>query len=207
MIELKITNNKDLYKEIARTLCGYKETPAGSNIFIVEGTIKEPKIGIRYPGKKVFKRDVKHPRSNSILWGNLYDFEVVPFKNGKEIATTNFTFSAILEDFDNHKKDNEKFWGILEELYQTNTLYKEPPVLPGIDSKLFLLVLKWIWIQEDFNYKLSWQDVNSPERYGLYTRTGTSTRKGAGRAKFFAALILVKHHFTIEEVKKIIPLY
>jgi len=68
-------------------------------------------------------------------------------------------------------------------------------------------MLKWIWIQEDFNYRFSWQEVNSPIRYVLETRTGSRTSKGAGRAKFFAALILLKHHFTFEQVKKIIPLY
>jgi len=79
--------------------------------------------------------------------------------------------------------------------------------LPGINPKLYLLVLKWIWIQEDFNYKLSWQDVNSPIRYVLETRTGTPTSKDAGRGKFYAALILLKHHFNFDLVKKIIPLY
>ena len=92
-------------------------------------------------------------------------------------------------------------------MYNTNTLIKEPPKLPGIDSKLYLLVLKWIWIQEDFNYRFGWEEVASPVRYVLETRTGTRTAKGAGRAKFFAALILLNHHFTFEEVKKIIPLY
>jgi hypothetical protein len=79
--------------------------------------------------------------------------------------------------------------------------------LAGIDTQLYLLVLKWIWIQEDFNYKFSWGEVHSPVRYVLETRTGSRTARGAGRAKFFAALILLKYHFTFEEVKKIIPLY
>ena len=72
---------------------------------------------------------------------------------------------------------------------------------------LYLLMLKWMWIQEDFNYRLSWQEVNSPVRYVLETRTGSRTARGAGRAKFFAALVLLKYHFTFEQVKKIIPLY
>jgi len=67
--------------------------------------------------------------------------------------------------------------------------------------------LKWIWLQEDFNYKFSWKEVDSPVQYTLENKTGKPTSKGAGRAKFFAALILLKHHFNFEEVKKIIPLY
>lgn len=43
--------------------------------------------------------------------------------------------------------------------------------------------------------------------YVLETRTGSRTSKGAGRAKFFAALILLKHYFNFDLVKKIIPLY
>jgi len=205
--ELKIKDNKKIYQELAKVLSQYKEKPAGSTLFIVEGTKKKPIIGIRYPGKKVRKRILKTIRANSALWANLYDFEVVPFKNGKEVDTQKFTFEELLKDFQNNKRNNEKFWKILEKLYQDNIIIKNPPKLPGIDSQLYLLVLKWIWIQEDFNYRFGWEDVNSPVRYVLETRTGSRTAKGAGRAKFFAALILLKHHFTFEQVKKIIPLY
>lgn len=79
--------------------------------------------------------------------------------------------------------------------------------MAGIDPMLYLLMLKWIWAQEDFNYRFGWQEVSSPIRYVLETRTGSRTSKGAGRAKFFAALILLRHHFSFEQVKKIIPLY
>jgi hypothetical protein len=48
--------------------------------------------------------------------------------------------------------------------------------------------------------------VCSPVRYVLETRTGSRTAKGAGRAKFFAGLILLKY-FDLATVKKIIPLY
>lgn len=207
IIELKIKDNKKIYQELARALSQYKEKPAGSILFIVEGTKKRPIIGIRYPGKKVRKRILKTIRVNSALWANLYDFEVVPFRNGKEVDTQKFTFEELLKDFQVHKRNSEKFWKILEELYEDNTITKNPPKLSGIDSQLYLLVLKWIWIQEDFNYRFGWEDVNSPIRYVLETRTGSRTAKGAGRAKFFAALILLRHHFTFEQVKKIIPLY
>ena len=164
-------------------------------------------MGLRYPGKKVRKRVLKLIRANSALWANLYDFEVVPYKNGKEITTGEFTFEKILRDFQDNKKNSEKFWKQIEELHQNNTITKKPPKLKGINPELYLLMLKWIWLQEDFNYRFSWQEVNSPVRYVLETRTGSRTARGAGRAKFFAALILLKHHFTFEQVKKIIPLY
>lgn len=66
---------------------------------------------------------------------------------------------------------DESFWKQIEELYYKNTITNTAPALPGIDPLLFLLMLKWIWIQEDFNYRLDWQEVNSPEKYVLETRT------------------------------------
>ncbi len=207
LIELKIKDNKKIYQELAQALSPYREEPASSNLFIVEGTKEKPIIGIRYPGKKLKKRNLKFERVNSALWANLYDFEVVPYENGKEINTQKFTFEELLRDFQENKRNNEDFWMLIEELYKNNTVTKIPPTLPGIDSQLYLLVLKWIWIQEDFNYRFDWKDVDSPVRYVLETRTGSKTKRGAGRAKFFAALILLKHHFTFEQIKKIIPLY
>ena len=207
IIELKIRNPKRIYQELVMILYPYKNKPAGSMLFIVEGTRKNLIIGLRYPGRKLKKRLLKKPNKNSALWANLYDFEVVPFVNKKEINTQEFTFEEMMKDFQENKSKNEVFWKQIETLYQNNTITRKPPKLKGIDSKLYLLMLKWIWIQEDFNYRLSWQEVNSPIKYVLETRTGSRTAKGAGRAKFFAALILLKHHFTFDQVKKIIPLY
>lgn len=150
---------------------------------------------------------MKSKRVNSAEWGNLFDFLVIPYTSGKEEKEQEFTFEKMLKDFELYKRDSEEFWKRIEDIYYNNTISNEPPTLSGINSKQFLLVLKWIWIQEDFNYKLSWEDVGSPIKYILVTRTGTRTAKGAGRGKFFAALILLKHHFTFDEVKKIIPLY
>lgn len=113
----------------------------------------------------------------------------------------------MLKDFQENKRDNEKFWNLIESLYHTNEISEDIPELAGINPKLFLLVLKWLWVQEDFNYRFGWEEVSSPIRYVLETRTGSRTSKGAGRAKFFAALILLKHYFTFEQVKKIISLY
>lgn len=207
VIELKVKNPKQIYQELAVALCPYRNKPAGSLLFIVEGTRKNPTIGLRYPGRKLRKRTLKKPNKNSALWANLYDFEVVPFKNKKEINTQEFTFEGMIRDFQENKRNNKTFWEQIEELYQNNTITQKPPKLKGINPKLYLLILKWIWIQEDFNYRFGWQEINSPVRYVLETRTGSRTAKGAGRAKFFAALILLKHHFTFEQVKKIIPLY
>ncbi len=112
-----------------------------------------------------------------------------------------------MKDFQEHKIKSRTFWKLLESVYYKNSFNTKPPKLPGIDPLLYLLVLKWIWIQEDFNYRFKWQEVGSPVPYVLETKTGTITSGGAGRAKFFAALILLKNGFTFEQVKKIIPLY
>lgn len=207
IIELTIKDNKKIYQELTQALSPHREKSAGSILFIVEGTKKKPIIGIRYPGKKLQRRKLKFERVNSVLWANLYDFEVVPYKEGKELNTQKFTFGEMMKDFQENKRQSKKFWKMLEELYKDNTITKKAPNLPGINPKLYLLVLKWIWVQEDFNYRFNWEEVDSPVRYILETRTGSRTARGAGRAKFFAALILIKHYFNFELVKKIIPLY
>lgn len=206
VIQFKIRDPKNIYHELAIALAPHREKPVCSVEFIVEGTMDKPIIGIRYPGRKVVKRELKVKRNNSAEWANLFDFLVVPYIDGKA-KEQEFTFEKILRDFKDNKRDSEEFWKLIEEIYHNNEFTKEPPQLPGIDPRLSLLVLKWIWIQEDFNYKLGWEDVSSPIKYILVTRTGSRTAKGSGRGKFFAALILLKHHFTFNEVKKIIPLY
>lgn len=198
-------NDKNIYNELTKALYPHREQ--GPKLFIVEGTEKSPIIEIRYPGKKVKRRQLRVARANSALWANLYDFEIVPLHNGKGLTTAQFTFQSLMKDFEENKKNSEKFWSMLEELYRKNTITKNPPKLIGLDPLFFLMILKWIWIQEDLNYKYSWHEVQSPIPYVLQTRTGTITRKGAGRGKFFAALILLKYFFTFDEVKKIIPLY
>jgi hypothetical protein len=205
-ILIQIKDPKKIYQELTGILCNYREKPAGSIIFIVEGSIEKPVIGLRYPGKKLRKRELKQIRKNSALWANLYDFEVVAFKDDKEIEGNQFTFTKLVDDFYENKRGNKEFWKCVNELYKNNTLCTKLPKTKGIDSKLFLLMLKWIWLQEDFNYKFSWDEVSSPVRYVLETRTGTRTSKGAGRAKSFAAIILL-NYFTLKEVKKIIPAY
>ncbi len=200
IIELKIKDSQNIYHELAVALCPYRDKPTGLILFIVEGTRKNPIIGLRYPGRKLRKRLLKKPNKNSALWANLYDFEVVPFKNGKEIRTQKFTYEELLGDFQENKSAHEIFWQQIEELYKNNTITQKPPKLPGIESNLYLLMLKWMWIQEDFNYRLGWQEVSSPVRYVLENRT---VAKSVGRARFFAVLILLKENFTLEQIKKI----
>ncbi len=205
-IKLVLQNSDNIYIELTQILSQYKEEPQGSKLFIVESDSENPIVGIKYPGKKVRKRPVAHPRANSALWANLYDFEVVAFHNNEVLDGNQFTFSALMEDFYQYKKDNKEFWQCIEKVYFKNQIATQPPLLNGINARLFLSVLKWIWIQEDFNYHFNWEEVCSPVRYVLETRTGSRTSKGAGRAKFFAGLILLKY-FDIATVKKIIPLY
>jgi hypothetical protein len=205
-IELKIKDQKNIYKELATSLCPYKDKLEGSILFIVEGTIKNPAIGLRYPGRKLHKRLLKKPNKNSALWANLLDFEVVPFNNNKEVNSNLFTYGNLLKDYETYKKDNDIFWEMLGELFEQNTITKKPPKLKGIDSRQFLEMLKWMWIQEDLNYRLSWEEAGSPIKYRLENKTGSVTSKGAGRSKFYAALILVREdHFDASTVRKIIP--
>ena len=91
-------------------------------------------------------------------------------------------------------------------LHDNNTIDKEPPKLNGINSRQFLEMLKWMWAQEDLNYKLSWKECCSTLPYRLQNRNGGPTSKGAGRDKFYAALILVyENHFDAASMRKIIP--
>jgi len=110
IIELKIKNPKRIYQELAKILASYREKPTGSILFIVESTRKKPIIAIRYPGRKLRKRKLKIVRSNSALWANLYDFEVVPFQNGRELTTQEFTYEKLLKDFQENKKESKKFF-------------------------------------------------------------------------------------------------
>ena len=205
-ILLKIKNSEKIYHELAHALCPYKEKPVGSVIFIVEGTTTKPRIGIRYPGYKLKRRILKKPNKNSALWANLLDFEVVPFEKGKETSSVYFTYANLLKDFEAYKKTNNVFWRMILQVHSHNVIDKEPPKLGGIGSRQFLEMLKWMWIQEDLNYKLSWKEVSSEIPYRLQNKNGKPTSKGAGRDKFYAALILVHGgYFNAASMRKIIP--
>ncbi len=193
-----------IYEEVAKALVPYRDEKPLSTEFVVEGTLERPIISLRYPGRKLVKLHPK--RKNAAEYGNLFDFVVVIYQDGKEMIS-GFTFENLLHDFQDNKKRNDKFWELLKGIYYYNRLLEPPPKLQGIDSELFLLAIKWIWIQEDFNYKLRGNEVNSPIKYKLLSRRNKPMSRGAGRGKFYAALVLLKHSFTIEEVKKIIPMY
>lgn len=204
--ELHIPGGTDIFKHLIYALFPYYTKKVGSFLFVVEGTSKKPRIGIRYPGYKLKNRILKKPRKNSALWANLFDFEVVPFEKGKEASSVHFTYANLLKDFEAHKKNNTVFWKMIVRVHSHNMIDKEPPKLDGIDSRQFLEMLKWMWIQEDLNYKLSWKEVGSKIPYRLQNKNGKPTSKGAGRDKFYAALILVHGgHFNAVSMRKIIP--
>ncbi|MDP2705322.1 MAG: hypothetical protein Q8O71_02955 [bacterium] len=200
-------SGESIFKDLAKELIPHREKPIGSMLFIVEGTQLEPRVGIRYPGRKLRRRtEIKRANKSTVLWANLLDFEVIPFENGQPGTSIQFTYTNLLKDFEDYKKKDNEFWDMILELHRRNQITKIPPNLGGIEPKLFLEMLKWMWIQEDVNYKLSHSDVGSPLKYRLETRSQKPTGKGAGRDKFFAALILVKEgHFSAGEIKKIIP--
>jgi hypothetical protein len=132
---------------------------------------------------------------------------VVPYYKGKKVTKPKFQWRDVMGDFYKHKIKSEKFWGLLEKVYRHNKIdYKKIPKLAGIDPTLFLMMTKWMWIQEDLNYKYSSKDIpGCPTPYRNETKGGSATR-GAGRGKFYAALLLVKHHgFSPHEVGRIIP--
>jgi len=203
LLNLNGKENK-IYEEITKALNPYRDTEKFSNEFIVEGTLGEPIISIRYPAKKMIKLNPK--RANSAEYGNLFDFVVIIHKDGKE-NISDFTFEKILHDFEENKKQSDKFWDAIREVYYKNKIPSQFPKLKGIDPLLFLSAIKWIWLQEDFNYKMRWDEVKSPTRYKLISKKGSVMSRGAGRGKFFGAMILLKNGFTIQEVKKIIPMY
>ena len=206
IIEINIPGGSSIFKHLADTLLPYHTKAVGSYLFIVEGTLAKPRIGIRYPGYKLKQRTLKKPNKNSSLWANLYDFEVVPFEKGKEGSSVHFTYANLLKDFELYKKDNVSFWKMIVQVHSDNMIDRELPKLGGIDPRQFLEMLKWMWIQEDFNYKLSWKEVESKVPYRLQNRNGGPTSKGAGRDKFYAALILVHgNYFDAASMRKIIP--
>ena len=206
IIEINIPGGSSIFKHLADTLLPYHTKDVGSYLFIVEGTLAKPRIGIRYPGYKLKQRILKKPNKNSALWANLYDFEVVPFEKGKEGSSVKFTYANLLKDFETHKKDSVPFWEMIVQVHSDNMIDRELPKLAGIDPRQFLEMLKWMWVQEDFNYKLSWKEVGSKMPYRLQNRNGGPTSKGAGRDKFYAALILVHgNYFDAASMRKIIP--
>lgn len=207
---INIKNWHKVFTELTQALDDYKEKPVLSQEFIVEeNQSKNIQIRIKYPGKKVkrrFKKGTK-VRKNVIPWANLYDFLVIPYVKGKAEETNRLQWRNLLKDFYENKMKSKKFWKLLEAVYKYNDFnYMDVPKLNGIDSELFLMLIKWLWIQEDLNYKYNSKNIpHCPTRYRNETKAGSAT-KGVGRGKFYAALLLVKYHgFTAYEVGRIIP--
>jgi len=204
---LTIRDPERIYKELAAFLIRYKDSAQGVHLFVVEGTLKNPIIALRYPGRKLVKRThkAKTKPKNFVEWANLCDFEVVAFRNGVEIPKNEFTYRKIFEDFAANKIGSAAFCKLLDDVYKHNTITGEIPTLHGIDPKLFLLMLKWMWIQEDLNYKFSSAYVESPIKYRLQTLKGSATSDGAGRARFYASLFLLRSgEFDAKIIPKII---
>ena len=107
--ELHIPGGLNFFKKLTQELLPYHTAPVGSHLFIVEGTIAKPRIGIRYPGYKLKQRTLKRPNKNSALWANLYDFEVVPFEKWHEGSSVGFTYANLLKDFENAKYNYQRF--------------------------------------------------------------------------------------------------
>ena len=191
-----------LFEDLTKELDPYKEKPLNSVTFLVESSPdNKVKILIKYPGRKVRKRTGRIP------WANLYDFLVVPVYDRKEIESRNLQWRNLMDDFYKHKIQSTEFWEVLENVYKNNEFdYKKVPKLDGMAPILFLLLIKWMWIQEDLNYKYCSKDIsNCLSEYRNETKGGSPTR-GAGRGKFYATLLLVKYHnFTPYEVGRIIP--
>jgi len=207
---IKIKDWDKVLTEITQALDPYKEKPTLSQEFIVEeDPSKKIQIRIKYPGKKVRRRFPKGKtlRKGSIPWANLYDFMVAAYYKGRHVDKPKFQWRDMLADFCENKIESKRFWKLIENVYKHNKIdYNKVSKLPGIDPTLFLMMLKWMWIQEDLNYRYSSKDIpGCPTPYKNETKGG-STTKGAGRGKFYASLLLVKHHgFTPHEVGRIVP--
>jgi len=191
-----------IYEDVVKQLDPYKKKPLTSVVFLVDSSPdRRVKILIKYPGKKV------RQRAGRIPWANLYDFLVIPVYNNKELPANTLQWRNLGADFYDHKKQSREFWTSLEHLYRKNEIdFSKIPKLDGMNPTLFLLLIKWMWVQEDLNYKYCSKDIqNCPSEYRNETKNGSPT-KGAGRGKFYAGLLLVKFHgFPPYEVARIIP--
>jgi len=164
IMKLDLSNSADIFNDIALALYPFRDEAVKSVEYIVEGSIGNPQIIIKYPGYKVEKKGDEYY--------NLFDFYVEPYINNEPRGEL-FTHENIIHDFITHKIKSEEFWELVEIIYKENKLMKDPPKLEGIDPRIFLLTLKWIWIQEDFNYRLFYyKDIKSPTPYKLITRGG-----------------------------------
>ncbi len=189
-----------LFEDLTRELDPHKEKDTCSVVFLVDSSPDNKiKILLKYPGRKVANRNLKKARANSVHWDSLYDFLVVPIVAKKETSEKEFTYRKMLTDFDEHKKQDKPFWEAIIDLLEENVVSdKDFSYLKGIDPKVFLYVLKWMWVQEDLNYRFNHNDFACPTRYRL------PTGKSLGRKKFFASLLIVRTpYYTAKECFKL----
>ncbi len=189
-----------IYSDLAKQLDPFKKRKVGAVTFLVDSSPNgKVKVFINYPGRKVLNRNIKKPRVNSVHWDCLYDFLVIPSFNGKKLDQKDLTYRKILVDFESHKKQSAPFWKAVLLVLENNKVPVQTfSTLKGINPVLFLYTLKWLWLQEDFNYRLNHNDFECPTRYRL------PTGKSLGRKKFFASLLLVRTpYYTAKECFKL----
>jgi len=189
ILRIEEGDTKRMLHDISVALDPFKDKPNESEEFVVEGTLEDPKILIRYPGKKKKRRPLKNPkRKGAVLWEALYDFLVIVIKDGSEVPIKEFSYRKIVADI-RENKDDERFWECLDTVYKKNEIPARIPKLDGIDCEALLMVMKWIWLQEDINYKYNWKDIDSPTRY-----TTVRGIRALGRKKSRAMFLLNRHH-------------
>lgn len=140
----------------------------------------------------------------------MFDFYVEPYIDEKPAGEL-FTHENIINDFKEYKVDSKEFWNLIDIIYKENRLERNPPELDGIPPRIFLLTLKWIWIQEDFNYRLFYgKDIQSPIPYKLITRRDGIILSAPmkGRKMLYEALLEAKEGATsVEIISKYIQKY
>lgn len=221
---LKLKKDGDTIINLANELAPFYNKKTFSEEFVVEGTLENPKIILRYPGERRLDRYLLHSGGKQsklkIRWINIFDFFVVTYDDGGEMDGGIFSYWNLADDFYANKRESKEFWDLLENTYNKEDFSDGFPELPGIDPELYLLTLKWMWIQEELNYTTLIepnQIKNKIPRYELHKMKwekkdrkkvriiSTSKVRGIGRKAFYAPLLLMKfHNFTPKEVKKII---
>lgn len=195
-IQATFNSPNNPYRELVAYLEPHCRQPQLSYCLVVEGTISNPIVMLKYPGNRVKKFSWKRPRADSPTWPNLFDFYVEPYIDGVPSGNL-FSYPNLLDDFVKHKIENQQFWEAIVTLYKTNRLTPAPN-LGGIDSNIYLSALKWIWIQEELNYVLLPKDVGASETY-------RTEKRGVGKTKYYAGLLLAhSHDFTVDQILKII---
>lgn len=221
---LKLEKGGDAAINLANKLAPFYNKKLFSEEFVVEGTLENPKIILRYPGERRIDRYTlcleKNQSRLKVRWLNIFDFFVETYANGEKMDSGIFSYWNLADDFYSNKRESEEFWSLLDKIYNKEDFSTDFPELPGINSELFLLTLKWMWVQEELNYttliephqienelpkydlhKIKWEKIDNKKVRVI----STSKVRGIGRKAFYAPLLLMKfHNYIPKEVKKII---